>query len=155
MGVSGSGKSTAGVALAHELGMPYADGDDFHPAASIATMRAGHPLSDADRYPWLDAVGGWLGRYRGVVSCSALRRSYRDRLRLHCPDLNVLHLRGSFELIEERMNARSGHFMPTALLRSQFATLEPLDPDERGVTADVGQPVESIVRQYLSWAATL
>jgi len=147
MGVSGSGKSTVGAALARRLGVPFVDADTLHPPANIAKMTAGEPLNDDDRYPWLDRVGEWLARHRdgGVVSCSALKRKYRDQLRAHCPRVEFLHLNGSPELIGGRLAARSGHFMPAALLRSQFDALQPLGVDEAGVTVDVGQGVDAIV----------
>jgi gluconokinase len=153
MGVSGSGKSTVGAALARRLGMPFADADDFHPKANIAKMAAGKPLTDDDRYPWLDAVGQWLADHEGggVMSCSALKRRYRDRLRLHCPRIEFLHLTGSPELIARRQAARAGHFMPAALVKSQFDTLEPLAPDEHGIPLDVGQSVDSIVEAFLRY----
>ena len=153
MGVSGSGKSTVGAALARRLGVPFADADDFHPAANIAKMAAGTPLTDADRYPWLEAVGKWLEDHEdgGVMSCSALKRAYRDRLRSHCPRVEFLHLTGSPELIARRQAGRPGHFMPSALLKSQFDTLEPLGPDEHGIALDVGQSVESIVEKFLEY----
>jgi gluconokinase len=146
MGVAGTGKTTIGPLLAARLGVPYAEGDDFHPQASIDKMSAGIPLDDSDRWPWLDAIGQWAhGRagLGGVVSSSALKRSYRDRLRAAAPGVVFVHLTGDRKLIEERMAQRQGHFMPTALLDSQFATLEPLGPDEAGVAVDVaGGPQE-------------
>ena len=146
MGVAGTGKTTIGPLLAARLGVPYAEGDDFHPPANIAKMTAGTPLTDEDRWPWLDAIGDWAhGRagLGGVVSSSALKRSYRDRLRAAAPGVVFVHLTGSRELIEDRMSHREGHFMPTALLDSQFATLQPLEPDEAGVAVDVaGSPEE-------------
>jgi gluconokinase len=152
MGVSGSGKSVVGAALAHRLGVPFADADDFHPQANIAKMTAGHPLDDDDRYPWLEAIGDWLAEHGqgGVMSCSALKRKYRDQLRRHCPAVEFLHLSGSPEVIAARQATRPGHFMPAALMASQFATLEPLQPDERGVTIDVDQPIDAIVASYLA-----
>ncbi|MEU9345622.1 gluconokinase [Streptomyces sp. NPDC048278] len=150
MGVAGTGKTTIGPLLAARLGVPYAEGDDFHPPANIAKMSAGHPLDDADRWPWLDAIGAWAhGRagLGGVVSSSALKRSYRDRLRAAAPGIVFLHLAGDRRLIEDRMSHRQGHFMPTALLDSQFATLQPLEPDEQGVAVDVsGTPEEITAR---------
>ncbi|GHF16681.1 gluconokinase [Streptomyces morookaense] len=140
MGVAGTGKTTVGPLVAEALGVPYAEGDDFHPAANIAKMSAGIPLDDTDRAPWLDAIGDWArGRagLGGVVSCSALKRAYRDRLRAAAPGLVFLHLAGDRELIAGRMAARKGHFMTTRLLDSQFATLEPLGADEAGITVDV------------------
>jgi gluconokinase len=146
MGVAGTGKTTIGPLIAEKLGVPYAEGDDFHPADNIAKMSAGIPLDDADREPWLDAIGRWAhGRagLGGVVSCSALKRIYRDRLRAAAPDVEFLHLTGDRALIERRMTERKGHFMPTALLDSQFATLQPLQNDEAGVAVDVsGSPQE-------------
>ncbi|KAF2781084.1 thermoresistant glucokinase family carbohydrate kinase [Streptomyces sp. KO7888] len=150
MGVAGTGKTTIGPLLAARLGVPYAEGDDFHPPANIAKMTAGTPLTDEDRWPWLDAIGDWAhGRagLGGVVSSSALKRSYRDRLRAAAPGVVFVHLTGSRELIEDRMSHREGHFMPTALLDSQFATLQPLEPDETGVAVDVaGTPEEITAR---------
>jgi gluconokinase len=153
MGVSGSGKSMVGAALARRLGVPFADADAFHPQAHVAKMAAGTPLTDDDRYPWLDAVGQWLAHHDegGVMSCSALKRSYRDQLRSHCPRTEFLHLTGSPELIARRQAGRAGHFMPSTLLESQFATLEPLGPDESGMAVDVGQNVESIVETFLEY----
>lgn len=152
MGVSGSGKSTVGVALAARLGVPFEDGDDLHPPENVAKMARGEPLDDADRLPWLGRVGGWLAAHPdgGVVACSALRRSYRDQIREHRPDTDFLHLHGSAELLARRQAGRSGHFMPPSLLPTQLTTLEPLDPDESGVVVDVDQPVEAIVAAYVA-----
>ncbi|GAQ59495.1 gluconokinase [Streptomyces acidiscabies] len=150
MGVAGTGKTTIGPLLAARLGVPYAEGDDFHPPANIAKMSAGTPLDDDDRWPWLDSIGAWAHERAGlggVVSCSALKRSYRDRLRAAAPGLLFVHLSGSRELIGERMGHREGHFMPTALLDSQFAALEPLGADEAGVVVEVsGRPEEIAAR---------
>ncbi|WP_330456870.1 gluconokinase [Streptomyces sp. NBC_00820] len=147
MGVAGTGKTTIGPMLAARLGVPYAEGDDFHPEANIAKMSAGIPLEDADRWPWLDAIGQWAhGRagLGGVVSSSALKRAYRDRLRAEAPGIVFVHLTGDRKLIEDRMSHRQGHFMPTALLDSQFATLQPLQDDEAGVAVDVSGGPEEI-----------
>ncbi len=154
MGVSGCGKSTAGAVLARRLGVPFADADAFHPAANIAKMAAGEPLNDQDRSPWIEAVGQWLARHcdGGVMSCSALKRNYRDRLRSHCPPVVFLHLTGSPELIAGRQAGRSGHFMPGALLASQFEALEPLGSDERGVVVDVDRSIDAIVETFLASA---
>jgi gluconokinase len=152
MGVSGSGKSTVGSALAQRLRVPFVDADTLHPPSNIAKMSAGEPLDDDDRNPWLDKIGEWLAGHRdgGVVSCSALKRAYRARLRAHCPGVEFLYLRGSPELIGRRIADRTGHFMPPALLRSQFDTLEPLGPDEPGVTVDVSQHLDTIVGGVLA-----
>ncbi|TGD88498.1 gluconokinase [Mycolicibacterium sp. CH28] len=154
MGVSGSGKSTVGAALAQRLRVPFADADDFHPAANIAKMTAGHALDDDDRYPWLEAIGDWLARHPdgAVISCSALKRKYRDQLRQHVADLKFLHLSGSKGVIQRRQASRPGHFMPASLLASQFETLEPLDADEDGISIDVDQSIDSIVDSYISRA---
>lgn len=152
MGVSGSGKSTVGAALAQRLRVPFADADDFHPPANIEKMSAGHALNDDDRYPWLESIGQWLALHRdgGVMSCSALKRAYRDQLRRHCPDIEFLHLEGSIETIGRRQASRPGHFMPATLLESQFKTLEPLEPDERGVAIDVDQSIDAIIENYVN-----
>jgi len=157
MGVSGSGKSTVGAALAQRLRVPFADADDFHPPANIEKMTAGLALNDDDRYPWLEAVGDWLAVRcgdGGVMSCSALKRKYRDQLRRHCPDVLFLHLSGSLEVIGKRQASRPGHFMPASLLASQFQTLEELEPNERGVTIDVDQDIDSVVESYLALTAS-
>jgi gluconokinase len=153
MGVSGSGKSTVGAAVAQRLRVPFADADDFHPDANIAKMTAGHPLNDDDRRPWLESIGDWLAERcqgGGVLSCSALKRTYRDQLRRHCAEVEFLHLVGTPEVIGRRQASRPGHFMPPSLLKSQFDTLEPLEPDERGVDVDVDQNIDAIVETYLS-----
>ncbi len=151
MGVSGCGKSSVGAALSGALGIPYRDGDDLHPPANVAKMRAGEALTDADRWPWLDRVAGELARLAPViVGCSALRRSYRDRIRAGAGGpVCFVHLAGSREVIAARMAARSGHFMPTSLLDSQFATLEPPGPDEAAITIDIDQPMERLVADVL------
>ena len=146
MGVSGSGKSTVGAALAQRLRVPYADADDFHPPENVAKMTAGEPLDDDDRRPWLDAIGEWLADHdRGVITCSALKRAYRDLLRGHRADVEFVHLHGTREVIARRQATRPGHFMPASLLDSQFATLEPLEGDEKGFVVDVGRSVDEIV----------
>ncbi|CAN5708357.1 gluconokinase [soil metagenome] len=152
MGVSGSGKSTVGAALAQRLRVPFADADDFHPEANIAKMSAGHPLNDDDRHPWLDAIGEWLAEHPtgGVMSCSALKRVYRDQLRSHCPQVEFLHLAGTPEVIGRRQASRPGHFMPASLLKSQFDTLEPLEADEHGLIVNVDQNIDAIVESYLA-----
>lgn len=157
MGVSGSGKSTVGSALAQRLRVPFVDADTLHPPGNIAKMTAGEPLTDDDRHPWLENVGAWLAGHRdgGVVSCSALKHKYRDQLRAHCPHAEFLHLSGSPELIGGRLAARADHFMPATLLRSQFDALEPLGADEAGVTVDAAQDVGALVDAFLAWSAAL
>lgn len=154
MGVSGSGKSTVGAALAQRLGVPFEDADDLHPPANIAKMSAGQALDDADRHPWLEVIGAWLADHAaahgGVMSCSALKRAYRDQLRRHAPGVVFVHLEGSHAVISDRQASRPGHFMPASLLASQFATLEPLRADERGVVVDVDQGVDAIVAASVS-----
>jgi gluconokinase len=148
MGVSGSGKTTVGAALAQRLHVPFEDADDLHPAANVEKMSAGIPLDDADRIPWLRTVGAWQLAHvstGGVISCSALRRSYRDLLREAAPDQVFVHLAGDREVVARRVAGRPGHFMPAALVDSQFATLEPLGADEQGVTVDFDQPVDTLV----------
>ncbi|WP_435858686.1 gluconokinase [Streptomyces pathocidini] len=153
MGVCGTGKSTVGGLLADELGVPYAEADAFHPPANIAKMTGGTPLDDTDREPWLDAIGAWArGRtgLGGVVSCSALKRSYRDRLRAAAPGLFFLHLTGDRALIAERMERRRDHFMPGALLDSQFAALEPLQVGEFGAAVSVDRGPGSITAEAVA-----
>lgn len=146
MGVTGSGKSTVGEALAQRLGVPYADADDFHSVENVAKMRSGVPLDDADREPWLRAVGRWLGeRQDGVVTCSALKRAYRDILREEAPDVTFLHLHGDKETVRQRVAGRAGHFMPESLVQSQFDALEPLQAGERGIVVDLARDVADIV----------
>jgi len=155
MGVSGSGKTTVGPLLAGRLGWPYAEADDFHPESNVAKMAAGKPLDDDDRAPWLAAIARWIAEQQdrgepGVVSCSALKRKYRDVLRDGRPGVLVVYLDGSRELIERRMVARHGHFMKAEMLAGQFADLEPPDPDEAAVSVSIdgtpGEIVDEIIR---------
>ena len=152
MGVSGCGKSSVGEALGRLLDVPYFDGDDLHPAENVANMAAGVPMTDADRWPWLDRVAAVLaGQAPVIVGCSALKRAYRDRIRAGAGGpVRFVHLAGSRAVIEARMAARTGHFMPAALLDSQFAALEPPGPDE-AVTLDVAQPVAEIAAAAADW----
>lgn len=149
MGVSGSGKTTLGAALAQRLRVPFADADDFHPPANVAKMAAGQPLDDADRGPWLDALGVWLADHADgcVLACSALRRRYRDRLRAYADGLRCVHVHGDRAVIARRVAARTGHFMPASLLDSQLEVLEPLEPDEDGFVIDVDAPVDEQVER--------
>jgi gluconokinase len=148
MGISGSGKTTIATALAERLGWTFAEADEFHPGANIAKMSAGTPLTDDDRWPWLEALRDWMGGEARadrstVVTCSALKRTYRDLLDGAEGDVRFVHLSGDTELILERMKTRSGHFMPASLLPSQISTLEPLDDGERGLTLEnTGTPDE-------------
>ena len=151
MGVSGSGKSTVGELLAAALALPFVDGDDLHPAQNKKKMAAGIALNDADRAPWLDAIGAVLARGSVVVACSALRRRYRDRLRAAAPELRLLYLRGSAELLRERVSGRAHAFMPAKLLDSQLATLEEPGADEGALTLDVSLAPEEIVALAVKW----
>ncbi|TPG19843.1 gluconokinase [Pedococcus bigeumensis] len=158
MGVSGSGKTTVGAALAQRLRVPFADADDFHPEANIAKMSAGIPLDDADRAPWLRAIADWLVEHSesgGVASCSALKRSYRDVLTDAAPHAVYLHLHGDRDVLAARVAGRPGHFMPAALIDSQFATLEGLQPDEIGAVLDVAEPVDTLVDESLTVLSSL
>jgi carbohydrate kinase (thermoresistant glucokinase family) len=152
MGVSGSGKSTVGELLATRLAVAFLDADDLHPITNVDKMRAGIPLTDDDRRPWLAKVGAAMAAASPtgiVVACSALRRSYRDAIRAEAPGCVFVHLTGSRDLLASRLRQREGHFMPAALLDSQLDALEPLAPDERGLRVDIaGEPaalVASIV----------
>ncbi len=143
-GVSGSGKTTVGALLAGRLGWRFADADEFHPAANIAKMRAGIPLTDADRWPWLNAIAAWMDerialRESAVVTCSALNRSYRDVLLGGRPEARLVFLCVDRSLLERRLAVRHGHFFPQRLLDSQLAALEPVQPDENAVTVTVRQ----------------
>ncbi|MBI1169927.1 AAA family ATPase [bacterium] len=150
MGVSGCGKSSVGLAVAGHLGLTYIDGDDLHPPQNVAKMRAGTPLEDGDRWPWLDSVARVLADEAPViVGCSALKRSYRDRIRAGAGGpVTFVHLAGSREVIAARMARRSGHYMPLSLLDSQFAALEAPGPDE-AITVSIDQTPEAIVAEIL------
>jgi gluconokinase len=139
MGVSGSGKTTLGQGIAEHLHWRFQEGDELHPAANVEKMSRGEPLRDEDRWPWLDAIARWLDARAdagesAVLTCSALRRTYRDRLRSAQPGVRFCHVLASAETIRERLERRRGHYMPASLLPSQLATLEALDEDEPGVT---------------------
>lgn len=150
MGVSGSGKSTIGALIARDLGVPFIDGDSLHSTANVEKMAAGTPLTDEDRWPWLAEVGRVLhaAGLNGdglVVACSALRRVYRDAILETAPNAVFLHLNGSRDVLAQRMQGRSEHFMPTTLLDSQLATLEPLAADEPGAVVDIDQSVPEVI----------
>lgn len=156
MGVSGCGKSTIAVGIAEAMSLPFAEADRFHPEANVAKMAAGVPLTDEDRWPWLSDLSAWMASQADlgqstVMACSALRRPYRDLLRSGPPSVDFVHLASPMEVVEERMRAREGHFMPTSLLRSQFDTLEPLEADERGVVLDLRASPEDLVEQAVAW----
>ena len=150
MGVSGCGKSTVGRALAAAMGLPFVEGDDLHPPRNVALMAAGTPLTDDDRRDWLgtlsEVLAGAAGRGHGVVvSCSALKRRYRDQLRRGAPGLRLVWLHGSVSQLAARLAARPGHYMPAALLPSQLAALEPPAADEHAIALDITDPPETLV----------
>jgi carbohydrate kinase (thermoresistant glucokinase family) len=154
MGVSGSGKTTVSKLLADTLGWHYQEGDVLHPPENVAKMSSGIPLADADRIPWLHKIAARIDDWRrqdesGVVTCSALKRSYRDIIVGGRLDVVLVHLKGSRDLIGRRMAARQGHFMPTALLDNQFATLQEPSRDERAITVDVGGTPAGIVDEIM------
>ena len=155
MGVSSSGKSTIGLRLAQLLGWPFRDADSFHPPANIAKMSRGIPLEDSDRWPWLDAIAAWIDAQleqgqSGLVSCSALKRSYRRRLVRDRTDVRLVYLQGSFELISERMQHRSDHFMPVSLLKNQFDILEAPAADENALVVSIAQPAERVAETIIA-----
>jgi gluconokinase len=152
MGVSGSGKTTIAEGLARAQGWILLEGDAFHPPANVAKMHAGTPLTDEDRWPWLRAIAARSDELReagqsAVVACSALKRAYRDILIGDRPDTVLVYLRGSQQLIADRLRARKGHFMPPALLDSQFATLEEPGPDEHPIVVDIGGPADTVIQE--------
>ena len=158
MGVAGSGKSLIGAALARALGVEFAEGDAYHPAENVKKMAAGSPLTDADRQGWLRALAARLGDAKRagtglVISCSALKRSYRDILRAQAPDVRFVFLKGLRPLLAERLAGRSGHFMPASLLESQLATLEEPSPDEEAWLCDIRESPEAIVAGLVARAA--
>jgi gluconokinase len=155
MGVSSSGKSTIGRQLAKMLGWPYRDADSFHPAANIEKMRRGIPLEDSDRWPWLDAIAAWIDEELGkgqsaLVSCSALKRSYRRRLIRERTDVRLVFLKGSFELVGKRMAQRRHHFMPLSLLKTQFDVLEEPEPEENALTVSIVPPARRVAQTIIS-----
>jgi gluconokinase/6-phosphogluconolactonase len=155
MGVSGSGKTTVARPLAERLGWPFKEGDDFHPPANIAKMKAGAPLTDADRAPWLAAIAAWIDGQAaadeaGVVTCSALKRAYRAGLTAGHPQVRIVYLRGSQAVIAARLAKRRHHFMPPSLLASQFADLQEPGADEHPIVIDIDQPVEAQVDEIVA-----
>jgi gluconokinase len=155
MGVSSSGKSTTGLELAQRLGWPFRDADSFHPPANIAKMSRGIPLEDSDRWPWLAAIAAWIDAQlaqgqSGVVSCSALKKSYRRRLVRERTDVRLIYLQGSFALISERMQHRRDHFMPPSLLKNQFDVLEEPGADENALVVSVAQPAERVAETIIA-----
>lgn len=155
MGVSGSGKSTIGEALSDKLGWPFRDADSFHPAGNVEKMSRGVPLTDEDRWPWLDAISAWIAaRLRagesGIVSCSALKRAYRCRIVAASEGVRLVYLKGDFELIAGRLTARKGHFMPASLLRSQFEALEEPGPEEDALTVSVAREPAALVAEIIA-----
>src|SRR5262245_62036278 len=155
MGVSSSGKSTTGLMLSEHLGWPFRDADSFHPPANIAKMSRGIPLEDGDRWPWLDAIAAWIdenlaARQSVLVSCSALKRSYRRRLVRDRSDVRLVFLKGSLALIGKRMAERRDHFMPVSLLQNQFEVLEEPSPDENALVVSVTLPVERVAQTIIA-----
>lgn len=154
MGVSGSGKTTVGKILAQRLVWPFEEGDLLHSEADIEKMKAGRPLTDRDRAPWLDRVATWIEQkndagQNGVITCSALKRSYRDAINRRRRGVLFVFLSGSRELIATRLAKRRGHFMPASLLNSQFRDLEPPEPDEPAITVHIGPPPDSIAEEIV------
>lgn len=155
MGVSGSGKTTIGTLVAHELGVEFIDGDSLHPIENVQKMASGTPLTDEDRWPWFELVGRKLHEHgdekKGlVIACSALKRVYRERIRSQAPGALFLHLDGTLEVLAGRIEGRSGHFMPPSLLQSQLDTLEPLELEEGGYKLNIDQPVQEMVNEAVA-----
>jgi gluconokinase len=155
MGVSGSGKSTVAAGLVDRLGWGFAEGDDFHPRANVEKMRSGRPLDDDDRWPWLRTLAAWIGEHERagksvVVTCSALKRSYRDLLCDGHPSVWFAHVTADADLLRERVEGRTGHYMPSSLLESQLATLQPLQDDEPGASISAAGSPDDVVDALLA-----
>jgi gluconokinase len=153
MGVAGCGKTSVGEALAAALAVPFTEGDKLHPPSNVAKMSSGTPLTDDDRWPWLEMIGLALKGDNGqIAACSALKRSYRERIAARAGrPVSFIFLDGSREILEKRMHERKGHFMPASLLDSQLATLERPAPDERALRLDIDQPVDLLVAKARDW----
>ena len=154
MGVAGSGKSSLMAALVERLGWPALEGDALHPEANVSKMAAGVPLTDEDRLPWLEAIAAWIGdreaaRESSIVTCSALRRDYRDLLRRGHPWVWFVHLVAPPEVLDDRLERRVGHFMPPSMLASQLATLEPLEADEPGTVLETDGPPDALAQRLV------
>lgn len=154
MGVSGSGKTTVAKGIAEAMGWEFAEGDDFHPQANVEKMASGEPLDDDDRWPWLELIGAWIDERENagtdaVITCSALRRVYRDLLRKGRPGVRFAHIEADSSLIQDRLEHREGHYMPPSLLPSQLATLEPLAADEPGVTVSAADTAAMVIENAL------
>ena len=155
MGVSGCGKTTVASRLARRLQWDFVEADTFHPAANVEKMRAGIPLGDDDRWPWLDAIAAWIDAARAkgrpcIVACSALKRSYRERLAHGHGDVRFVYLRGSFETVAARMVGRTGHYMPASLLQSQYQTLEEPGADENAIVLSIESPADALVDEIVA-----
>lgn len=152
MGVTGCGKTTVGAALAEKLGITFIDSDNLHSESNKKKMSSGTPLNDSDRHPWLQAVSDTLQSHEKiVVACSALKKSYREKILAGAPTTQFIHLVGSKELISARLSERSHEFMPIELLDSQFQTLEPLEKSEDGKVVEISQPIKEIVAEITAW----
>lgn len=155
MGVSGSGKTTIARALVERLGWTFAEGDDFHPPANVEKMRAGHPLDDEDRWPWLRSVAAWIGEQEAagenvILTSSALKRAYRDLLREGHPSVLFVHVDVPADVLRKRLVSRTGHYMPASLLDSQLAILEPLQPDEPGFPVPADEPPDEVADRVVA-----